>query len=144
MNEQKTLSGFYEQDHDRPDELFRTFQKLKRADFAKAKESFKEFKFGLQRHIVREEDVLFLIWEEKTGMSEGGPTSVIRAEHRRIGRQLGAVHGNVADQNPDSDQEEREFYPAIDQLTSAEERETVFRSMKNSPEERYKLCCGRH
>jgi hypothetical protein len=47
MSEQKMLSGFYEQDHDRPDELFRTFQKLKRADFAKAKESVKEFKFGL-------------------------------------------------------------------------------------------------
>jgi regulator of cell morphogenesis and NO signaling len=105
MNEQKTLSGFYEQDHDRPDELFRTFQKLKRADFAKAKESFKEFKFGLQRHIVREEDVLFPLWEEKTYMSEGGPTSVIRAERRRIGRQLEAVHGKVADQDPDSDQE---------------------------------------
>jgi regulator of cell morphogenesis and NO signaling len=144
MNEQKTLSGFFEHDHDRPDELFRIFQKLKRADFAKAKESVKEFKFGLRRHIVREEDVLFPLWEEKTGMSEGGPTSAIRAEHRRIGRQLEAIHGKVMDQNPDSDQEKRVLYPAIDQLTSAEERETVFRSMKNIPEERYKLCCGRH
>ena len=59
MSEQKTLSGFYEQNHDRPDHLFRTLQKLKRADFAKAKESVKEIKFGLRRHIVREEDVLF-------------------------------------------------------------------------------------
>jgi regulator of cell morphogenesis and NO signaling len=124
--------------------LFRTLQKLKRAAFAKAKESVKEFKFGLRRHIVREEDVLFHLWEEKAGMSEGGPTSVIRVEHPRIGRQLGAVHGKVADQNPDRDQEEREFYPEIDQLSSAEERETVVRRVKNSPEERYKLCCGRH
>lgn len=92
-------------------------------------------------------------------MSEGGPTSVMRAEHRQIGQQLEAIHGKVADQNPDSDQEEkalldllgshnmkeeRVLYPAIDQLTSAEERETVFQNMKNIPEERYKLCCGQH
>ena len=159
MSEQKTISEFYEQDHDRLDELFKTFQKLKRYDFAKAKEAFKAFKFGLQRHIVWEEDVLFPLWEEKTGMSEGGPTFVMRAEHRQIGQQLEAIHDKVAEQNPDSDQEEqmllellgshnmkeeRVLYPAIDQLTSAEERETVFRNMKNIPEERYKLCCGQH
>ncbi len=65
MSEQKTISQFFEQDHDRLDELFKTFQQLKRSDFAKAKEAFKEFKFGLQRHIVWEEDQLFPLWEEK-------------------------------------------------------------------------------
>ncbi len=159
MSEQKTISAFYEQDHDRLDELFKTFQKMKRSDFSKAKEAFKAFKFGLQRHIVWEEEVLFPLWEEKTGMSEGGPTFVMRAEHRQIGQQLEAIHGKVADQNPDSDQEEqalldllgthnmkeeRVLYPAIDQLTSAEERAAVFQNMKNIPEERYKLCCGQH
>ena len=159
MSEQKTICEFYEQDHDRLDELFKTFQRLKRSDFAKAKEAFKAFKFGLQRHIVWEEDVLFPLWEEKTGMSEGGPTFVMRAEHRQIGQQLEAIHGKVAEQNPDSDQEEqalldllgphnmkeeRVLYPAIDQVTSAEEREAVFRTMNDIPEERYKLCCGQH
>lgn len=157
MSEQKTISGFYEQDHDRLDELFKTFQNLKRSDFGKAKEAFKEFKFGLQRHIVWEEDLLFPLWEEKTGRSESGPTFVMRNEHRQIGQLLEAIHRKVADQNPDSDQEEqallnllgshnmkeeRVLYPSIDQVTSGGERETVFRSMKNIPEERYKLCCG--
>jgi iron-sulfur cluster repair protein YtfE (RIC family) len=159
MSEQKTICEFYEQDHDRLDELFKTFQKMKRSDFAKAKEAFKAFKFGLQRHIVWEEDLLFPLWEKETGMSEGGATSVMRAEHRQIGQHLEAIHDKVAEQNPDSDQEEqalldllgthnikeeRVLYPAIDQLTSPEERETVFRNMKNIPEERYKLCCGQH
>jgi regulator of cell morphogenesis and NO signaling len=157
MSEQKTISEFYEQDHDRLDELFKTFQKMKRSDFAKAKEAFKDFKFGLQRHIVWEEDLLFPLWEEKTGMSEGGPTFMMRAEHRQIGQQLEAIHQKVADQNPDSDQEEqallnllsshnmkeeRVLYPSIDQVTSAEEREAVFRNMNNVPEEGYKVCCG--
>jgi regulator of cell morphogenesis and NO signaling len=159
MSDQNTISTFYEQDHDRLDELFNTFQQLKRSDFAKAKEAFKDFKFGLQRHIVWEEDLLFPLWEEKTGMSEGGPTFVMRAEHRRIGQQLEAIHDKVAEQNPDSDQEEqalldllgshnmkeeRVLYPSIDQVTSVEERETVFRNMNNIPEERYRVCCGQH
>ena len=157
MSEAQTISKFFEQDHDRLDELFKMFQQLKRSDFAKAKEAFKDFKFGLQRHIVWEEDLLFPLWEEKTGMAEGGPTFVIRAEHRQIGEQLEAIHQKVAEQNPDSDQEEqslltllgshnmkeeRVLYPAIDDVTSQEERATVFRNMKNIPEDRYKVCCG--
>ncbi|THI91150.1 MAG: hemerythrin domain-containing protein [Nitrospira sp. CG24A] len=159
MSEQKTITAFYEQDHDRLDELFKTFQQLKRSDFAKAKDAFTEFKVGLQRHIVWEEDILFPLWEKETGRSEEGPTVVMRAEHRQIGQHLEAIHQKVIDQNPDSDQEEqallallgshnikeeRVLYPGIDRVTSAEVRETVFHDMKNIPEERYKLCCGQH
>jgi len=159
MSEQKTICEFYEQDHDRLDELFKTFQKMKRSDFAKAKEAFKAFKFGLQRHIVWEEDLLFPLWEKETGMSEGGATSVMRAEHRQIGQHLEAIHRKVADQSPGSDQEEqallnllgshnmkeeRVLYPSLDRVTNAKERETVFHNMETIPEERYKLCCGQH
>jgi len=159
MSEQKTITAFYEQDHDRLDELFKTFQKLKRTDFAKAKEAFKEFKVGLQRHIVWEEDILFPLWEKETGITEGGATSVMRTEHRQIGQHLEAIHQKVEDQNPESDQEEqallnllgshnmkeeRVLYPGIDRVTSAGEREAVFQNMKNIPEERYNLCCGQH
>jgi predicted XRE-type DNA-binding protein len=59
MSKQNTITAFFEHDHDRLDELFETFQQLKRSDFPKAKDAFKEFKFGLQRHIVWEEDLLF-------------------------------------------------------------------------------------
>ena len=157
MNEHKLISEFFEQDHDRLDELFKTFQKFKRSDFAKAKEAFKEFKFGLQRHIVWEEDILFPLWEENTGMSDGGPTFVMRAEHRRIGQHLEAIHDKVAEQNPESDQEEQilmdllgshnmkeewVLYPSIDQVTTQEERDAVYRNMKQIPEERYRVCCG--
>ena len=146
MSEQKTISAFFEQDHDRLDELFKTFQQLKRSDFAKAKEAFKEFKVGLQRHIVWEEDILFPLWEKETGIKEGGATSAMRTEHRQIGQHLDAIHQKVIDQNPDSDQEEqallnllgshnmkeeRVLYPGIDRVTSPTERDTVFQNMKN-------------
>lgn len=159
MSDKKLIAGYFEQDHDRLDALFQSFQTVKRRDFAKAKEAFKEFKFGLQRHIVWEEDLLFPLWEEKTGMSEGGPTFVMRAEHRQIGAQLEAIHQKVADQNPDSDREEqalldllgahnlkeeRVLYPAIDQVTTQAERDAVYQKMEQIPEERYRVCCAVH
>jgi regulator of cell morphogenesis and NO signaling len=157
MSEQTTITTFYEDDHDRLDELFKTFQSSKRSDFAKAKEAFKEFKVGLQRHIVWEEELLFPIWEEKTGMVEDGPTPMMRHEHSQIKQQLDTIHQKVEGQNPETDQEEqallnllsshnrkeeRALYPAIDNVTSAEERATIFSNMKTIPEDRYNTCCG--
>jgi len=159
MSDQKTITTFYEQDHDRLDELFRTFQQAKRSDFPKAKEAFKAFKVGLQRHIVWEEDLLFTLWEAKTGISEGGPTMVMRSEHRQIGQLLEAIHDAVAANNPGSDQdeqllvsvlsshnmkEERVLYPSIDNVTSQAERDKVFQDMETIPEDRYNACCGQH
>jgi hemerythrin-like domain-containing protein len=108
---------------------------------------------------VWEEDLLFPLWEEKTGMSDGGPTFVMRHEHRQIGQLLESIHDKVARQDPDSDQEEqlllnvlgshnmkeeRVLYPSIDNVISAEERDTVFQNMKTILEDRYKACCGQH
>lgn len=153
----RKISTTFEEDHDRLDTLFKTFQDCKRTNCSRAKESFKEFKFGLQRHIVWEEDLLFPLWDEKTGMAEGGPTQVMRKEHRQIGECLEAIHQKVQEQNPDSDREERALlellgahnmkeervlYPSIDQVTSEEERTSIYRAMKEIPEERYKVCCG--
>ena len=62
-------------DHDRLDGLFAEYRTLKRTDPARAKECFKEFKFGLQRHIIWEEQILFPRFEFITGMPEGSPTA---------------------------------------------------------------------
>ena len=159
MSEQRTITAFYEADHDRLDELFKTFQTLKRSDFAKAKEAFKEFKVGLQRHIVWEEELLFPMWEEKTGMIEDGPTPMMRHEHSQIKQLLDAIHQKVEGLTPDTDQdeqalvnllsshnrkEERALYPAIDNVTSADEREKAFSDMNSIPEDRYNACCSEH
>lgn len=152
-----TITATFEQDHDRLDRLFLTFQEQKRKDFAKAKEAFVEFKFGLQRHIVWEEDILFPKWEENAGMAEGGPTAVMRTEHRLIGECLEAIHRKVQEQSPESDREEqrliellkshnmkeeRILYPSIDQVISEAERTDIYQAMKDLPEERYRVCCG--
>ena len=157
MNGSRTISAYFEEDHDRLDELFTSFQSLKGSDFPGAKAAFEKFKIGLQRHIAWEEDVLFPLWEEKTGMSDGGPTFVMRAEHRQIGERLNAIHAQVAEGSPDSDpdeaallqllgahnmKEERVLYPAIDQVTTPDECRDVFTKLDQIPVERYGVFSG--
>lgn len=157
MNE-GTVQAPFAADHDRLDHLLETYRELKRVDFARAKEAFKEFKFGLQRHILWEENILFPLFEEKTGMRDRGPTVVMRAEHREIGKWLEALHDKVRARDVDSDREEEVLfetlfahnhkeenvlYPAIDRLLSEEETAAVFRKMEELPEEAYRTCCGR-
>ena len=147
----------FAEDHDRLDGLLETYRRLKRMDFPRAKATFKEFKTGLQRHIVWEEQILFPLFERKTGMAQGGPTAVMRTEHRLIGDRLEAIHQKVRAQDPESDgedvallevlsshnqKEENVLYPALDRLLSAEELATAFAAMAKVPEEAYRTCCG--
>jgi iron-sulfur cluster repair protein YtfE (RIC family) len=134
-------------------------QTSKRSDFSKAREAFKEFKVGLQRRILWEEDLLFQLWEEKTGMIEDGPTPVMRHKHSQIKQLLGTIHEKVESHNLETDQdeqalvtllsshnrkEERALYPAIDNVTNADERATIFSNMNTIPEDRYKSSCSGH
>lgn len=150
------ITTYYEADHDRLDELFRQYQQTKRVDFPKAKDCFKQFRFGLQRHIVWEEEILFPLFEQKTGIQHGGPTDVMRSEHLIIKKYLEDIHDKVRVQNPETDIEEQAMlevlsahnqkeemilYPAIDHSVTSEERGKVFTSMENTPEERYHECC---
>ena len=146
-------------DHDRLDGLLVNFQTWKRSNFEQAKEFFKEFKFGLQRHIVWEETILFPLFEEKTGFYHAGPTEVMRAEHRRIGACLEALHEKVRRQDPESEaeeaallgaleahnqKEEMVLYPMLDRLLSDAEKQEIQDAMARVPEEAYRTCCGGH
>ncbi len=156
MNE-RTVQASFAHDHDRLDELLATYRRLKRVDFVGAKQAFKEFTFGLQRHILWEETVLFPLFEGKTGMRDSGPTAVMRVEHREIGRRLEALHDKVRRRDVDSDREEESLlqalsahnqkeenvlYPAIDRLSSKEDKAAAFKKMEELPEEAYRTCCG--
>lgn len=150
------ISEYFEQDHDRLDGLFQTFQQTKHSDYPKAREAFVSFKFGLQRHIIWEEEILFPLFESKTGMTQG-PTMVMRMEHRQIGQFLEALHSKVKAGNPESDaeenallqilglhnmKEENVLYPAIDAHADATDVSAVFEKMHAMPPERYEQCCS--
>lgn len=152
----ESVTSYYGKDHDRLDELFKTFQRNKRKDFDKAKEAFREFKTGLQRHIVWEERVLFPLFEKKVGGGVG-PTEVMRKEHRTIGALLEAIHQRVKRRDPDSDTEEAHLlealgthnrkeetilYPAIDGSLQGNELMQVYVEMDQIPPSAYQTCCG--
>ncbi|MBP9854167.1 MAG: hemerythrin domain-containing protein [Candidatus Omnitrophica bacterium] len=151
---------YFSHDHDALDQFFVEFQHWKYKDYSIAKEHFKQFKFGLQRHIVWEEEILFPIFEKKTGLINEGPTVVMRMEHQQIKNLLGLLHKKVQQQNPDSDEEEQSLirvlenhndkeegllYPAIDQMMSLEERALVYKKMEDIPPQAYMSCgCSCH
>ena len=143
------ISVTFEQDHDRLDGLFESFQQQKRTDFAGAKRAFMEFKTGLLRHIRWEEDLLFPKWEENSGMAEGGPTQIMRSEHRSIRDGMDAIQRGIDHEGLDSGgdeqrllellkahnmKEERILYPSMDQVIDEEERAAIYRAMKEMPE----------
>lgn len=155
---QQTISEFYAQDHDRLDQLFLDFQKSKRESYPHAKEYFVAFKFGLQRHIIWEEQVLFPFFEQATGMKDHGPTVVMRHEHRIIGECLENLHKKVQKADPNSDAEEEALlaalkthnfkeesilYPMIDRFAAKSGAlAELYQEMSSIPEEAYKKCCN--
>jgi len=158
-NSDNLITAYFEADHDRLDSLFQQYRKKKRHDFKIAKPYFREFFKGLRRHIVWEEDALFPFFEEKSGIRNGGPTEVMRNEHRKIGGILDRIHEKVRAADPNSDQEEEELlavlgahnekeekilYPAIDQHADLEAVASLFLKMEEIPAERFTSCCGSH
>lgn len=152
-----SVKQYFEEDHDRLEALFTEFQGLKRSDPAAAKQKFKSFIAGLTRHILWEEEILFPLFEERTGMKNSGPTEVMRQEHRIIKRHLEAIHDKVRVGDPESDgeetalldvlkehnmKEESILYPGIDDGLDADAVRGVKEAMDAVPEERYAVCCG--
>ena len=153
-----TVSQYFTKHHDELDDSFKSFQTQKYQNYGKAKDAFKRFKAGLEQHILWEEQLLFPLWEEKTGMTDNGPTFVMRGEHRHIGQRLEALLQKVQNENPDTAaeeealtvllrahnmKEERVLYPSLDKLANDEERDELYEKMKLASDGHSKVCCGR-
>ena len=152
-----TVHQYFSDDHRRLDGLMQSFQSEKRRYFAKAKEAFREFFRGLRRHIVWEEELLFPLFEKLSGVGSGGPTEVMRAEHRGISDALDELHEKVrrADAECDGEverlrellsahnrKEEDVLYPMFDDAVGEEERTRMFERMREIPPQRYARCCA--
>jgi len=105
--------------------------------FADATRDYDRFERGLLRHLRIEEELLFPVFEARSGMV-GGPTSVMRDEHRLVRRALGLMRSGVdaGDASvfrdglrffqsvmPDHNaKEEHILYPTLDGLLTGAER----------------------
>jgi iron-sulfur cluster repair protein YtfE (RIC family) len=151
----KTILSFMGEDHDRLDNIFKEFQN-ENIDKNKAKSLFHEFKTGLQKHIVWEEEILFPLFENKTRMHGIGPTAVMRTEHKKIKDLLEKIHVNIVNGDvhtsdlenqlievltEHNNKEENILYPWIDNSVSEKEKEEAFAKMKNLSPEKYNKCC---
>ncbi len=109
------------------------------------------------RHIAWEEQILFPLFEDLTGMKDMGPTAVMREEHRQIEAALEAIHAKVEHRDLDSapqeaalmevlkfhnDKEETILYPAIDHMVGEKDRLAAYERMKHIPSDASKTCCG--
>ncbi len=141
----QSIYQHYTGDHQHLDELFHKFQDLKATDCRRAEKTFHEFKAGLEKHIVWEEEILFPAFEEKFGHLQDGPTSVMRLEHRQIRNYLDAIAQKLAEKNFETDEdeigletvlcphnhkEESILYPMMDQVFSEPERAEMFSEMR--------------
>ncbi len=135
-----SINEHFTEDHERLDERFHQFQTLKTSNRVKAVNDFMEFKSGLEKHIVWEEEILFPSFEKKFGHL-GGPTEVMRWEHWEIRKYLNAIAAKLAQDDNDTDveemglqsvlcphnhKEESILYPMIDQVIGTEERAGIF------------------
>ena len=143
----QSINQHYTEDHQHLDDLFHEFQRLKSTDLRNAEKIFYEFKAGLERHIVWEEEILFPAFEAKLGHLQGGPTAVMRLEHREIRKYLDAIARKLADESIETDEEEMGLeavlcphnhkeegilYPMMDQMFSESERARMFSEMSKN------------
>lgn len=140
-----SINKFMSYDHDRLDDIFIKFVKNRGKKSPQMKQLFTQFKQGLEQHIVWEEEILFPLFEEKTGMLNMGPTEVMRIEHKEIKKILKEILNNLNKNNfatkplekqlleilsGHNDKEEMILYPAIDDSLDHKEKQKTLSSLK--------------
>ncbi len=78
-----SIKEFLTEDHGRCDELFANMEDAVANSIESAKDAYEEFAKNTEKHFQMEERVMFLEFEQKTGMTQG-PTAIMRHEHTQM------------------------------------------------------------
>jgi iron-sulfur cluster repair protein YtfE (RIC family) len=139
----ETASRYLEDDHARLLSLLERAEQALAADPAIAGEALRGFASGLARHMRLEEEVVFPLFEVRTGLV-GGPTDLMRQEHVELETTVEALQAALARGSCAAfgeaaalfrrrfsshvSKEEHFVYPAVEQgLSDAERRALVSR-----------------
>jgi iron-sulfur cluster repair protein YtfE (RIC family) len=144
-----TVMGYLSTDHRRLDGLMEECRRLAGlGDMIEALARFGEFREGLIRHIRIEEELLFPEFETATGLSEGGPTGVMRHEHLEIRRLMDRIQDLFGAPAPSAVEfeslrsalfsvlhehnakEEQILYPMTDRMVPPPRRDDLVRKMQ--------------
>jgi iron-sulfur cluster repair protein YtfE (RIC family) len=137
-NEFDSVTAYLGWDHGRLDEALRSVSSaVERGRFADAAAGYEELELGLLRHMRIEEELLFPVFEARSGMVNG-PTEVMRDEHRQVRTALGLMRRGLLRTDagaygeglrffdsvlPDHNaKEEHILYPTLDRLLRPAER----------------------
>ena len=133
----QSLREFFTLEHRRCDGRWAEVESAADAGAGEAlAESWSAFQSGMLKHLQMEEEVLFPAFEQATGMTEGGPTFVMRSEHeqmRGLLEQMGVAaeagrHGELVDFGDTllmliqqhNQKEEHMLYPMAEQALAAD------------------------
>ena len=136
-------------DHDRLEAIeAEAFKARAAGDLTAARVRFTLFARGLRRHIRFEDDLLFPVFEARSGFGSGaGPTVVMRMEHREIEALLDRIGGAIGEPGAAADtlrgdlhriladhnlREEQVLYPGTDRLLSPAQRDELVGSIQAS------------
>jgi iron-sulfur cluster repair protein YtfE (RIC family) len=134
----ESVTGYLGWDHDRLDQGLRSVSSaVGKGRFAEAAAGYEEFERGLLCHLRIEEELLFPVFEARSGMLNG-PTDVMRDEHRQVRMALALMRRGLQQADatayldglrffesvlPDHNaKEEHILYPTLDSLLRPSER----------------------
>lgn len=141
-----TVTSYLSWDHARLDRALAGAREHLRAErMGAARQSFDEYARGLERHMRVEEDLVFPVFEELSGLS-GGPVAVMRDEHRSIRLALAMMRDGLERDDtqgfgagvrflqsilPEHNaKEEHVLYPTTDRLLTPSARATLARRLE--------------
>jgi len=156
--QEDTIKSYFQEDHERLGNLLKKFRIVSARDIESGRKPFEKFKRGLEQHITWEEEILFPLFESKTGMSGGGPTHAMRFEHKELKTLLKSIEKRINEGQASEDQvdklikylthhnykEENMLYAMIDESVSREERQEVFKKINGGFEASSGGCCCGH
>jgi len=133
-----SVTAYLGWEHGRLNEELRSVSSaVERGRFADAAAVYEELELGLLRHMRIEEELLFPVFEARSGMVNG-PTEVMRDEHRQVRTALGLMRRGLQRTDagaygdglrffdsvlPDHNaKEEHILYPTLDRLLRPAER----------------------
>ena len=137
----ESVTGYLACDHDRLDEALRSVSSaVAGGRFAEAVAGYERFESGLLCHLRVEEELVFPVFEARSGMMNG-PTDAMRNEHRQVRMALALMRRGLLQSDaiaygdglrffesvlPDHHaKEEHILYPALDSLLRPWERSAL-------------------
>ncbi|HET6899321.1 MAG TPA: hemerythrin domain-containing protein [Vicinamibacteria bacterium] len=145
----ESVTSYLAWDHDRLDEALRSVSAaVKSGRFEEASARYERFESALMRHLRLEEELIFPVFEARSGMASG-PTDVLRDEHRHVRQALDVMRSGLQGSDaggyedglrffdsvlPDHNaKEEHILYPTLDRLLRPAERAALVSRLQREP-----------